>query len=206
MKMFNRPETKEKRKDLRKEQTDAERKLWSQLRSKRMKGYKFYRQYGISSYIADFYSPSCKIVIEVDGGQHYSEDAKVYDNKRTEFFKTVGIKTMRFNNLDVLKNLGGVVEKIYNELPLAPSLIKRGNAPIRRRRISGQSTIEFTFVLIVILFLAYGMIRIFRWAGMDLAERRWANDKVMTDPKLSTEEQLAPDFYRPKRLNSVYGK
>ena len=67
-----------------------------------------------------------------------------------------------------------------------------------------QSTIEFTFVMVIIFLLAYGLIRIFRWAGLDLAERRWAHEQIITDKSLSTEQQLAPEFYRPKRINSSY--
>ena len=71
-------------------------------------------------------------------------------------------------------------------------------------KTQAQSTIEFTFVLIVIFFLAYGLVRVFRWAGMDLAERRWAHEDVLTDPTSNTDQQLNPDFYRPKRMNSVH--
>ena len=124
--VFNRQETKEKRRHLRKEQTDAERQLWNQLRNKQMNGYKFFRQYGIGSYIADFYCPALKVVIEVDGGQHYSEDGKIYDDQRDKFFRTLDIRTIRFNNLDVLRNLEGVVENLQKELPLTPSFSKRG--------------------------------------------------------------------------------
>ncbi|HLD88098.1 MAG TPA: endonuclease domain-containing protein [Candidatus Omnitrophota bacterium] len=124
--VFNRQETKEKRRHLRKEQTDAERRLWDQLRNKHMNGYKFFRQYGIGSYIADFYCPALKVVVEVDGGQHYSEDGKIYDDQRDKFFRTLGIRTIRFNNLDVLRNLEGVVENLQKELPLTPSFSKRG--------------------------------------------------------------------------------
>src|SRR3989338_3722195 len=124
--VFNRQETKEKRRHLRKEQTDAERRLWDQLRNKHMNGYKFFRQYGIGSYIADFYCPALKVVVEVDGGQHYSEDVKIYDDQRDNFFRTWGIRTIRFNNLDVLRNLEGVVENLQKELPLTPSFSKRG--------------------------------------------------------------------------------
>ena len=65
----------------------------------------------------------------------------------------------------------------------------------------GQSTIEFTFTLIVIFFLAYGLIRVFRWVGLDMAERRWAQEQSITLNGTSAEQQLAPDFYRPKRLH-----
>ena len=70
-------------------------------------------------------------------------------------------------------------------------------------RTKAQSTIEFTFVMIAILLLAYGLIRVFRWAGMDLAERRWTHEQVLVNGA-TAQEQLAPDFYRPKRLNSVF--
>jgi len=122
MKTFNRGVTKEKRRELRKNQTDAESVLWNKLRNKQMGGYKFFRQYGIGSYIADFYCPLLKVVIEVDGGQHYSEEAMVYDHKRKEFLKGAGIRVIRFNNLDILKNMEGVFESIQKELPLSPSL------------------------------------------------------------------------------------
>ena len=67
-----------------------------------------------------------------------------------------------------------------------------------------QSTIEFTFALIIIFFITYGLIRVFRWAGFDLAERRWAHEELLTRGGVSTDTQLTPDFYRPKRINSVY--
>ncbi|MBF0570643.1 MAG: endonuclease domain-containing protein [Candidatus Omnitrophica bacterium] len=118
MKTFNREATKEKRKELRKNQTDAERVLWNILRNKQMGGYKFFRQYGIGSYIADFYCPLLKVVIEVDGGQHYSEEAVAHDRKREEFLKGAGIRVIRFNNLDILKNIEGVFECIQKELSL----------------------------------------------------------------------------------------
>ena len=122
MKTFNPIVTKEIRQALRKSQTDAEKKLWNILRNKQMGGCKFFRQYGIGSYIVDFYCPLLKIVIEVDGGQHYSEEGIAYDYQREEFLKRAGIKVIRFNNLDVLKNMEGVFESIQKELPLTPSL------------------------------------------------------------------------------------
>ena len=128
MKIFNRQDNKEKRRKLRKSQTDAERVLWHQLRNKQMGGYKFFRQYGIGSYITDFYCPSLKVVIEVDGGQHYGEEGMASDRQREEFFKRAGIRVLRFSNLDVLKNMEGVFESIQKQLPPPPSLKERGGA------------------------------------------------------------------------------
>ena len=74
--LYNDPSTELDRRRLRKNATDAERKLWSILRSKRMAGLKFFRQYSVGSYILDFYCPERRLAIEVDGGQH----ADVYAN------------------------------------------------------------------------------------------------------------------------------
>ncbi len=70
-------------------------------------------------------------------------------------------------------------------------------------RKRGQSTIEFTFVIIAFFLLAYGLIQIFRWAGMDLAERRWTFEKSLTESP-DPNEQLKTDFYRPKPLSAVF--
>ncbi len=120
MKLYNLKATKENRRDLRKNQTDAERLLWNKLRNKQFYELKFFRQYGIGQYIADFYCPKVKLAIELDGGQHFKEDGIVYDKKRGNYFIEFGIRTIRFSNLDVLKNLEGVLEKIKDELPLPP--------------------------------------------------------------------------------------
>lgn len=128
MQVFSRPSTRGKRKNLRKSQTEAEMALWQKLRDREFMGYKFYRQYGIGEYIADFYCPQHKLVIEIDGSQHYSEDGREYDESREKYMSYLGIKTIRFNNLDVLQSIEGVLAEIAKELelPLTPSLPKRG--------------------------------------------------------------------------------
>lgn len=130
MKLFNKLSTREKRKNLRKEQTEVEKILWQKLRAKRFFNLKFFRQYGIGEYIADFYCPEMKIVIELDGSQHYTEEGKEYDKAREGFMEACGIKTFRFSNRDIVDNLDSVLEEIYNSLnpsnnSLNPSLKKR---------------------------------------------------------------------------------
>ncbi|MEK6646637.1 MAG: endonuclease domain-containing protein [Candidatus Firestonebacteria bacterium] len=120
MEIFNRQETKKKRKVLRKNQTEAEKLLWSKLRNRQVEGYKFFRQYGIDKYIVDFYCPKLKLVIEIDGGQHYTEEGYAYDGEREQYMVSVGVKTMRFSNLDILKNVEGVFMQLESELPLPP--------------------------------------------------------------------------------------
>lgn len=114
--IYNNPNTKEKRQNLRNNQTEAEKKLWQYLRNKQMNGYKFYRQYGIGNYIADFYCPKLKLVIELDGGQHYTEEGLEYDKTREDYMSSLGIKTIRFSNSDIMKNIEGVLEIIKGDI------------------------------------------------------------------------------------------
>ncbi len=72
--IYNSFQLKSKRKLLRKNQTDAERKVWSYVRNKQVMGLKFFRQYGVGNYILDFYCPEKRIAIEIDGGHHNEHD------------------------------------------------------------------------------------------------------------------------------------
>ncbi|MDO8644300.1 MAG: DUF559 domain-containing protein [bacterium] len=99
---------KERARRLRKELTEAEKKLWSSLRNQQINNLQFYRQKPIGYYIADFYAPKANLIIEVDGSQHLSdENQKGIDLERTQFFKSLGLKVIRFTNTEVLKNLEG---------------------------------------------------------------------------------------------------
>ncbi len=79
----------------------------------------FYRQRIIEHYIVDFYCPAAKLVIEVDGSQHYEkQDAVDYDDRRTSFLEKKGLTVLRIQNVDINKNLRGVceeIERILNE-------------------------------------------------------------------------------------------
>ena len=70
--------------------TGAERRLWSKLRLKQLNGYQFYRQRVIWNYIVDFCSPALKLVIEVDGSQHYSDDVASFDKIRDKYLQDYG--------------------------------------------------------------------------------------------------------------------
>ena len=109
--IFNTENTKENRRKLKKEMTEAELLLWKYIRNDSL-GVRFRRQYGIGYYIADFYSPSIKLVIELDGSGHFTPEGLEYDKIREKFMKSLGIKTLRFNNNDVLTNIEGVLEEI----------------------------------------------------------------------------------------------
>ena len=101
---------------LRNNSTAAELLLWSRLRRKQLLNTQFYRQKPIGNYIADFYAPVGKLVIEVDGGQHYEEENLRRDKERDCFMKQQGLRTLRFNNLEVLQSINDVVEVIFNAL------------------------------------------------------------------------------------------
>jgi very-short-patch-repair endonuclease len=96
--------------------TDTENLLWSKIRGKQLKGYQFYRQKIIGNYIADFYSPKAKLVLELDGGQHYSNDGKERDAVRDAYMACIGLTVLRFSDKDVIENLNGVIEKIWTQL------------------------------------------------------------------------------------------
>jgi len=106
----------EKCKSLRKNQTDAERKLWLMLRNRQLAGAKFRRQFSIDKYILDFYSPEYKLGIEADGGQHYEDKGKKRDELRTRKLSKHRVQILRFSDLDILNNIEGVCETIMNAL------------------------------------------------------------------------------------------
>jgi very-short-patch-repair endonuclease len=97
---------------LRRRETDAEKKLWSRIRDRKIDGWKFRRQVPYDRYVLDFFCFEASLVIEVDGGQH-AEERAVYDRARTAFLEQEGLKVLRFWNGDVLTNLDGVIETIY---------------------------------------------------------------------------------------------
>ena len=99
---------------LRKNQTDAERKLWRCLRARELCGFKFRRQYPIAPYIADFICVEKRLIVEIDGGQHATMTE--IDNTRTEFLNARGYRVLRFWNNEVLQQLDAVLAKILDSL------------------------------------------------------------------------------------------
>ena len=94
---------------------EPEKKVWALLRNQRM-GVKFRRQHGIGHYIADFYCSELKLVIEIDGESHHSEAAQQYDQQRDDYMQALGIKTIRFNNNEVMQNIEGLHEYLQQYL------------------------------------------------------------------------------------------
>ena len=100
-------------KELRKNQTPAEQKLWSALRSDQL-GVNFRRQHAIGPYIVDFVCLKQKLILELDGGQHLEQEQ--YDAERTQFLQAKGYRVLRFWNNDVMKNLNGVISAVQDAL------------------------------------------------------------------------------------------
>jgi very-short-patch-repair endonuclease len=96
--------------------TDAERLLWSRIRKKQLKGLQFYRQRIIGNYIVDFYCPEAKLVIEVDGSQHYGNQGKEKDTVRDDYLRRLGMKILRVSDRDVFENIDGIMERVYESM------------------------------------------------------------------------------------------
>jgi len=113
---------------LRRNSTDAERILWSELRAGRLNGMVFRRQVPIDNYVADFICHAAKLVIELDGGQHFSDGGERADARRSAVIEAKGFKVLRFSNLDVMTNRGGVLDTIVTaiaERTLSPTLPRK---------------------------------------------------------------------------------
>ena len=106
------------RKSLRNNLTLEETILWNILKNNNL-GHKFRRQHSIGNYIVDFYCPSKKLIIELDGSQHL--DNQEYDEKRSCYFESLRIKVTRFWNNEIKENISGVVMRIEEELYHLPS-------------------------------------------------------------------------------------
>lgn len=100
--------------ELRKNQTKEESLLWYRFLSKYP--VRFRRQYIIGNYIVDFYCHKARLVVELDGSQHYEEQVKRYDETRTQFLQSHGIHVMRFTNLEILRQFQSVCEVIHAEV------------------------------------------------------------------------------------------
>jgi very-short-patch-repair endonuclease len=100
------------RRSLRRTATDAEAALWSELRDRRLGGFKFRRQHPCGPFILDFYCAEGSLAIELDGGQHFEEPTLAYDERRSAFVRERGIDVLRFPNDVVFSDRLGVLEAI----------------------------------------------------------------------------------------------
>ena len=104
--------------DLRANETDAERILWTRLRGRQLEGAKFRRQQPIGPFVADFCCMERGLVIEIDGGQHATDTAA--DEQRTALLAAEGYRVLRFWNNDVMKDINAVLQVIQQALEETP--------------------------------------------------------------------------------------
>jgi very-short-patch-repair endonuclease len=104
------PTVRQRARELRQPQTQAEAILWRQLRDRRLKGLKFRRQHPIGRFIVDFCYPKHKLVVEIDGDTHATQTE--YDAARAEWLEMQGYRVIRFTNQEVYRQLPAVLEAI----------------------------------------------------------------------------------------------
>ena len=112
MELNNLPRLRTFRKELRTNLTPAEARLWSMLKNSQLEGRKFRRQHSFSGYVLDFYCPSERLAIELDGQVHNSDEAIQYDYERGLFLRYFGIRVLRFENKWVFEEPAGVLDTI----------------------------------------------------------------------------------------------
>lgn len=114
--IFNLPQYRGRRVELRRNPTEPEKRLWQAVRGKQL-GAKFRRQHGIGHYIVDFYCPEWALVVELDGDSHFNADAQASDAKRDAFLRGLGLRVLRFTNLEIMQNLDGVLLRVMQSNP-----------------------------------------------------------------------------------------
>ncbi|MBD2188539.1 DUF559 domain-containing protein [Pseudanabaena sp. FACHB-723] len=120
--------------ELRKNQTSAERVFWEIVRTKRFLGLKFRRQHQLGNYIVDFYCHDRKIVIELDGEIHNQPEQQQRDRQRSEYLKSLGLTVLRFTNQEIFQNLETVLQNLLIScppLPLGEGLREKAICPPR---------------------------------------------------------------------------
>ncbi|RNE65812.1 DUF559 domain-containing protein [Vibrio cholerae] len=100
---------------LRNHMTHPEQRLWQHLRHFQL-GVKFRRQFGVGTYVLDFYCSTYKLAVEIDGDSHFSEGGKIHDEQRTAYLKRHGIRVVRYTNQEVEQQLTDVIEDIFRHL------------------------------------------------------------------------------------------
>jgi very-short-patch-repair endonuclease len=94
----------------------AEVVLWNHMKGRQLLGYKFRRQHGVARYVLDFYCPTLRLGIEVDGESHCDPESKTYDAKRQDRIESLGITVVRIPDAEIIENIEGVIEMLAAEI------------------------------------------------------------------------------------------
>ncbi len=122
------PNLKDRARQLRKAGNLSEVLFWNRVKNKQFKGYDFDRQKIVGNYIVDFYCTNCNVVIEIDGSSH--DDKQEYDAQRDAYLQSVGLTVIHIPVVDVMNNLDGVMEMLFNHPALSGTPPKEGNLPL----------------------------------------------------------------------------
>jgi very-short-patch-repair endonuclease len=110
--IHNRENHLETRRILRKNQTPEEKILWDELRNRKLANLKFNRQHSIDGYIVDFYCAEKKLIVELDGAQHFTTEGRLYDQERDRHLASLGNSILRFPNGEIKNDLFSVLDSI----------------------------------------------------------------------------------------------
>jgi very-short-patch-repair endonuclease len=125
----------ERARRLRGKETWAEKLMWRWLRDRRFSSYKFRRQHPVGDYVLDFFCEAAELNIELDGGHHGFPEQQKHDAEREKFLKSRGIKTLRFWNVELRRNVEGVRATIFNELQSrAPKPLPEYTRPMQEKK------------------------------------------------------------------------
>ena len=127
--MYNDWIYKERRRELRRKETEAETALWQNLRNRRFSGLKFFRQYSFGPYIIDFYCPKLRLAVELDGSQHLGPANMEYDIERTRFLNDKRVVVLRFWNDEVFKKRENVLLRVAQAVENVPAADPAATTP-----------------------------------------------------------------------------
>ncbi len=136
--IFNKQKFQERRRKLRHEMTKAEAILWTHIKNRQVENQRFLRQFSINYNVVDFYCPKLRIIIEVDGPTHLSDEDIEYDKLRQTELENLGLYFLRFTNEEIYENILYVVERIrfkilgFMQNPPTPSASRAGQALSKR--------------------------------------------------------------------------
>jgi very-short-patch-repair endonuclease len=143
-----------KAKELRKQETETEKIIWSKIDKNQILGLSFRRQHPINQFIADFYCHKIKLVIEIDGGIHNLPENKIYDIERSEILKNYGIKVIRFSNEQVKNNIEDVIQIIKKYVQSLLSEAQKSPVPGDLGGLKSSTLIEGIVAMVIILTCA----------------------------------------------------
>jgi adenine-specific DNA-methyltransferase len=115
---------------LRRNATEAEQVLWSHVRDRRLAGWRFRRQHPLGEFILDFFCPALRLAAEIDGSQHGSPEARLYDERRTRFLAKREIEVVRFRNEEVISDPALVSELLARTLAARAAVLTHRSSPL----------------------------------------------------------------------------